>query len=470
METRLPSRGAIAIMVAFALSVTCFTLFVWRSFGGTSPLEPQGYRFHVSFGPDAAQLTSNAETRIAGVPVGRVVSVAARGRRIDAVIELQPRFVPLPADARAIYRVKTLLGESFIELSPGDRAGPKLPDGGSLPVAQVEAAQPLVDVLGTFDEPTRRSFRRLVRGLAAAVRGRGSDLNATLGNAGPGIDGFSRVAGILDRSRPMLRALIRDGGTALQAVGSRDRQLQRLVTSGEQVLGATAARDRSLLETVRALPPFLRELRSTLTAVQNTATDAAPVLRDLQPAARVVGPAIAEATALAPEARAFFRELGPVIDATRRGFPAATRIVDASRPLVRALHPSGRELAPVVELLAAYRREMVASIANAAASTNGSTPLPGGGRQHYVRVIPTVFSEQVFGYGKRLPTNRYNPYVAPNGQDKLAHGGLLSWDCRHEHNSSGVLLPAQAPPCLVQRPWTFRRATRSYPHVERDAP
>ena len=80
METRTPAIGAVLVAVLFALSCFATTVFVWRSFGGPTPLAPKGYNFHVSF-DQAATLTPNAQVRIAGVPVGKVLKVTPRGLR-----------------------------------------------------------------------------------------------------------------------------------------------------------------------------------------------------------------------------------------------------------------------------------------------------------------------------------------------------------------------------------------------------
>ena len=81
-----PRPGQLALMLAFALSCFAALLYLWISFGGTSPLQPQGYRFHVHV-PEATQLTEQADVRISGVPVGRVVALdpgpAQHDRRDD---------------------------------------------------------------------------------------------------------------------------------------------------------------------------------------------------------------------------------------------------------------------------------------------------------------------------------------------------------------------------------------------------
>src|SRR5947209_16783303 len=118
MITRVPARSAIAVAGLFVLACVGLIIYVWTQFGGALPGYPKGYRFHASF-TQASNLVDRADVRIAGVNVGRVVAVAPRGPRADATIEIDPRYAPIASDARAILRQKTLLGETFVALTPG---------------------------------------------------------------------------------------------------------------------------------------------------------------------------------------------------------------------------------------------------------------------------------------------------------------------------------------------------------------
>ena len=124
MIKQAPSLGRILTMVAFALSCFGILVFLWLSFGGSVPLKPKGYRVNVAF-PEATQLAKEAEVRISGVKVGRVKTTDPNKQTglTDTVLEIDARYAPLPKDTRAILRQKTLLGETYVELSPGG-AGP----------------------------------------------------------------------------------------------------------------------------------------------------------------------------------------------------------------------------------------------------------------------------------------------------------------------------------------------------------
>src|SRR5262249_46939236 len=133
MQTGTPSLAKILTMVLFALSCFGLLLFLWLSFGGPLPFAPQGYRFRASF-PNAQQLATQADVRIAGVSVGKVVakSLDPQGNRTIVTIQLDNQYAPIRQDARAILRQKTIIGETYVELTPGSPSAPPLPDGALL--------------------------------------------------------------------------------------------------------------------------------------------------------------------------------------------------------------------------------------------------------------------------------------------------------------------------------------------------
>jgi phospholipid/cholesterol/gamma-HCH transport system substrate-binding protein len=173
-----PSVGRILTMVAFALSCFGILVFLWLSFGGSVPLKPKGYRLQVAF-PEATQLAKEAEVRISGVKVGRVKTTDANKQSglTDTVLEIDARYAPLPKDTRAILRQKTLLGETYVELSPGGaglRGGgdesKMVPDGGRLAKGNVSQTVQLDEILRTFDPVTRQRFSTWLDQQGLAVR------------------------------------------------------------------------------------------------------------------------------------------------------------------------------------------------------------------------------------------------------------------------------------------------------------
>jgi phospholipid/cholesterol/gamma-HCH transport system substrate-binding protein len=189
MVKSAPSLGRIAAMVIFALSCFGLLLFLWLAFGGSVPLKPKGYRFHTSFS-EAGQLSTEADVRISGVPVGKVKVIKADKHtgRADVTIQLDAKYAPLPKDAKAILRQKTLLGETYVELTPGHSSDGFISEDGELPASQVSDTVELDEILRAFDPATRAAFQQWMQAQGEAIANRGQDLNDALGNLGPFAD------------------------------------------------------------------------------------------------------------------------------------------------------------------------------------------------------------------------------------------------------------------------------------------
>src|SRR5881397_3024128 len=170
MQKQAPTFGRVLVMALFALSCFGLLLFLWLSFGGSVPLKPKGYRIEVAF-PEATQLGEFADVRTAGVSVGKVRSkkLDPAGNRTLVDLELDRRFAPLHTDAKAILRQKTLLGETYVELTPGTKAGKAIPENGWLPDGQVKSSVQLDEIFQALDPITRRAFQNWQQDLSKGI-------------------------------------------------------------------------------------------------------------------------------------------------------------------------------------------------------------------------------------------------------------------------------------------------------------
>src|SRR3954463_2284214 len=138
MQKQAPSIGRILVAVGFALSCFGLILFLWIAFGGPIPLKPKSYQITAYF-PEATQLATESDVRIGGVSVGKVKSIelAPEDQRVhgqdttETTIEIEPQFAPINSDAGAILRQKTLLGETYVELTSGTKPGEPVSLGSS---------------------------------------------------------------------------------------------------------------------------------------------------------------------------------------------------------------------------------------------------------------------------------------------------------------------------------------------------
>lgn len=428
MQKAAPSFGRVAVMVGFALSCFGLLLFLWLAFGGSIPLKPKGYRFTASFS-EATQLAKEADVRISGVPVGKVKTIEPDKRtgRSDVVMQIESRYAPVRSDAKAILRQKTLLGETYVELTPGTPTAKAVPEGGQLRTSQISPTVELDEIYRAFDPPTRRAFQVWMQTQAQAINGRGRDINDALGNLGPFAEDASQAVDILNRQEGAVRRLIANTGVVFGALTERGDQLRGLIENSNRVFATTAARDKELQASFVALPTFERESRTTLNRLDAFAANANPLVTQLRPAARELSPTLTDLSALSPDLKALFRDLDKVITVSRTGFPAAQRILRDLRPLLAQADPALRQVIPILQFIGEYKGELTAFFANTAAATQAFDP---GTRLHYLRTTNPINPENLAAYPRRIGSNRPNAYQLPGGYAKLA-SGLEVYESRH---------------------------------------
>lgn len=448
MDKTPPRPAQLLLAIGFAISCFGLLLFMWTAFGGPVPLGADGYRVRVPFS-ESGQLATEADVRISGVTVGRVAGIElADQRHAEATLELDAALAPLPADSRAVLRTKTLLGETYIELTPGSREAREIPEGGALAPGRVAQSVELDEVLRTFDSRTRADLRVWLQGSARALSGRAQNLNTALGLLDP-FSGTARdLLEILDRERRSVRGLIRDGGTALAAISERRGALRGLITNAEQVFAATAARDRELGETFTRMPGFLTETRRTLAAYDEFADLAQPLLRRLTPAATELDPALRALDDASSPLTRFAAGLRTVARRAPSGLGATRDLIGGPLPpLLEALDPWLDEVTPQIEALRRYRREVTALTGNLAASANAFNRPPEAGFEvsHYLRTVNPLSPESLASFDRRPDSSRTNPYVRPGGYLDLGRGlpSFASGECGAGPTST--LDPASAP-------------------------
>jgi phospholipid/cholesterol/gamma-HCH transport system substrate-binding protein len=488
VNTISPKPSRIVAMVAFAGSCIGLLLFLWLSFGGTIPLEPQGYRFSVDFN-QAVQLGSQSDVRISGVSVGKVVSVGLDRKTglTKAVIEIDPQYAPRPVDTRAILRAKSLLGETYVQLSFGNPRGPKLPDGGSLPQGQVSPTVQLDQILSTFDPTTRRAFETWMQDDSVAFTNRGQDFNAAIAELYPFATNVDALLTVLRRDNTATNVLLHDGAQALSAISASPSQLQGLIRNANTTFGATAAQDTALAATIKAFPAFLVSTRQTIARVDTFAANAKPLVDELRPAAVKLSPALEETAKLAPSLRNLLIDIGPLTTSANRGEPALEQFLNESVPLLGRLEPYLGGVVPVINYINAYRAEVAAFFANSTAATEGTLQsLVSTKLVHYLRVSNPVNPEAVTAYSSRPYSNRTNAYMTPGGYNDLLRGLATfgSYVCTSNPLPTiGPTIPANlaavlssvyftsdpgGPPCRAQAPLgqTLTGMIQTFPHLQ----
>jgi phospholipid/cholesterol/gamma-HCH transport system substrate-binding protein len=448
MQTSPPSATKIITMALFALSCFGLLLFLWLSFGGQIPFNPQGYRFEASF-PYAQQLATQSDVRIAGVSVGKVVakSLDPQANRTIATIELDNQYAPIHVDARAILREKTILGETYVELTPGSRNAPLLPDGALLARANVQPAVQLDQIFNAFDPTTRRAFQVWQQQLGTAVTGNGQNLNSAIGNLPPFAVNATDVLRVLDIEHMSVVRLFQNGSTVFAALTTNQAALRNLITSAGAVFHTTAANNNALADTIQVFPSFLRETRATFVTLQGFALNTNPLVQQLIPVAQDLGPTLTAVRVLSPDLLSLFDNLDPLVTASETGFPAFRDVLLGAEPLLGSLAPFLGQLNPILDWLSLHQQLIsdfisVGAVGVAAKTTayGGSLTCGGVPCGHYLRQFAPVGPQTSGLAATRDPNSRGNTYPPSLWlADPLSFsaGGkfpgsfaLPSWDCK----------------------------------------
>lgn len=476
MQTQAPSIGRILVAIGFALSCFGLLLFLWIAFGGPIPLKPQSYRFTADF-PEATTLALESDVRIGGVSVGKVkeIDLPPEGNSTRVTIELDPEFAPISEDTRAILRQKTLLGETYVELTPGsntDDAGAPvslgaqggatdaeaasvdaLPEGGQLSSTQIQNATQIDEIFNALDDETRASFQRWQASAAVAIQDRGLDLNDALGNLGPFLTDSSDVLETLDAQKVALKGLVRDTGEVFAALTQHDQELAGVIRGSNDTFDALASQERALAETFQIFPTFERETRLTLTRLDQFADNTTPLINDLIPPARDISPTLRSLRRVSPHLEDLFKDFRPLVRVSRAGLPALRKFLDALAPLMDRLDPFLANLNPVIRYLSAFRHMATDFLAGPPAGLAATLPPQPGqvSARHYLRQAIYTSTETLAVHPERLETNRGNGYPQPLSLNSLqsAQSGIFpNFDCKP---SGGETLEARVnfAPCVV---------------------
>src|SRR4051795_5152746 len=430
MQKQAPSAARLFGMAFFALSCFALLTFLWISFGGSVPLKPNKYELRVSF-PEATTLAEQADVRIAGVTIGKVrrKDLDKGGNRTRVILDINRRYAPLPKDTRAILRQKTLLGETFVELTPGHPDKGTFPDHAIIPNAQVEPTVELDEILRTFDPKTKAAFRDWVQESGLQTKGTApQDLNDALGNlAGFAQDG-STLLKVLNQQHVAVRQLVKNTGVVFGALNERKGQLRQLIVNSERTFSATASQDRALADTFQIFPVFLDESKATADRLERFANNTRPLVNALKPVADNLGPTVRDLGALSPDLESLFVHLKPVIREAPRTLPEASRFLRGASPVVDALHVFLPELNPILSFLNFDQQVVAHFLVDGAAALNHRINNEPG-----THVLPQfgIVNGRSLSFADQIPTwARGNTYVAPNMYDRAIPLGIYeSSDC-----------------------------------------
>lgn len=328
---------------------------------GTAPEDDGAYRVRAIFDNVAAAVPGE-DVKVAGARVGAIESMDVTADNKAAVVLRieEPGFDRFRADASCTIRPQSLIGEKFVECSPGSAAAPPLreiPDGRPgagqhlLPIERTSSPVDLDLINNVLRRPYAERLSILLAELGTGVAGRGGDLNEAVHRANPALRETDRVLAVLARQNEVLAELARDSDTVLAPLARERERVTGFIDRANATGEATAERRDDIRRSIERLPRLLPELRSTLSELQRFSEQTTPVVRDAREAAPDLNRLLAE---LGPFSRQAVPALRSLAEATDVGGPA----LDRSRPLIADLRGFARGLRPLATDLDALTRSL----------------------------------------------------------------------------------------------------------------
>ncbi len=323
-----PSRRVAGVIGAITTALLAVGVYISYTANGGVPLEST-YRIYADV-PNADRLITTDEVRIGGLRIGQVGAVDAEPARAGEgpfarlELDLSPSAGPLPADTTVQVNSASVLGATYVQLTPGHSAH-MVPAGGTLALSHTRRTVQLTDLLDIFNRSTAAGMRQTFAGLGAGLAGRGAGVNATIGSLRQFLPPFTAVAQTLAAPSTELARFVHGYATFVSALAPVSPQLSSFVAGGSTTFAAIGTARPALARTITDLPSAESAATAALTQLRPALDQAAGLATALRPAGRLLPSALANLDAAAAAG------VQPVLDAP----PFAVRLQRALRSLDR---------------------------------------------------------------------------------------------------------------------------------------
>ncbi len=428
-------RKLAAISVALALAMVGLTAVVLtgqaRSDGGP-------YTVRAIF-DDASFAVTGENVRIAGANVGTITALGVTPQRRAAVtITISDnRFTPFFSDAHCEIRPQSLIGEEYVNCTPGTSSARKLhriergPGAGDylLPVTRTSSPIDTDIVQNVSTQPVRESLAVIIGELGTGLAARGSDLNAVIHRANPALGNTEKVLRILASQNHTLADLASSSAKVLAPLARERRHIAGFVREANTTAQASAQRAADISRTFHEFPHFLAQLRPLMADLGTLSSQGTPVMRDLGQSAVPLGREFTELTPFAKAARSSLISLGTAARESQANLIASEPLARQLRSLGRQSKPSATSLAKLLGSVNSTGgiEDLMTLLYHAVGAANGFNSLG-----HYVRAEPITgpcsfyVHRPLVGCGATYSTGHQSAAVRSDATAAAASGAIVS--------------------------------------------
>lgn len=266
---------------------------------------------------NAAQLVKGNLVQVAGAPIGEVTEIELTDDgQADITLSItEDRYKPLREGTEAIIRQASLSGVAnrYVDLMlPGGQSA-EIPEGGLISQRNTTTAVDLDQLFNTFDEGTRASLTRLVRGFGTSYGGRGEQASRGFAYLNPSLAATSRLFEELNRDTPLLRDFVVNSSKLVTTIASRKADLAGLIDNLATTTTAIGRQKDSLADAIETFPSFMRRANTTFVNLRGTLDDLRPLVDASKPVAKKLRPFVRALRPLAIDARPTLRDLSALI-------------------------------------------------------------------------------------------------------------------------------------------------------------
>jgi phospholipid/cholesterol/gamma-HCH transport system substrate-binding protein len=271
------------------------------------------YRYEVTVVfPEATDLENGSLVEVNGFDVGNVARLAVNDGQAMVTVAVSGQNNPLHTGTTATIDYKALVGERYVELVPGPRSNPSIPNHGVITGGEnrVELAQ----ALDSLNPATREQLQKDIPQLSTLTGGTNTDnIQQTLTDAAPTIQALSAVLSAVGSDGVALRNLVTGMAQLTTRLNTKQSSLVSTVSGLDQTFDAVAKQDDALQTSISALPATLTQANTTLKMLPTTTQDVLPLLSDLQPGAAALPAFAAKLEPVADELQPVVTDVQPTL-------------------------------------------------------------------------------------------------------------------------------------------------------------
>lgn len=301
-----PIRAGVVFLLVLVIAVY---------FGFTKRIPfKHGFKLKAEFAT-VLNIHPSSPVRIAGVPVGKVTSIARQGNAGLVTMEIEQKGLPIHEDAELKIKPRIFLeGNWFVDLQPGSPSSPTVSSGHTIPITQTADPVQLDQVLDALNTDTRANLQNFLQGFGDGLtRKPNAEENA---EQDPGVYGLN-AAQALNKTYHIAPEALRGGGIVQQAItGTEPHDLSELIAAIGKVTAALNLHEQALSEWAPNFDAFFANI-----AAQAPSLTAA--VARLPGALRSISRAFAALRSSGPPTRAFAEASVPGFEQTQPTVAAA---------------------------------------------------------------------------------------------------------------------------------------------------